>query len=136
MKIELFEKIAEVNMIGVKTAEENRAIASQVKAQKEKAEQEAKRKREEEVLSKSESILMWFLNEFDSYSKRGATRFLYTWEYEARKGESRLSWSEFMLAFSPCIPVLQGLGYKVSIHEYSEGWKKRGGNEGYLTITW
>jgi hypothetical protein len=136
MKIELFEKIAEINMTGIKTAEENRAIASQFNIQKEKAEQEAKRKREEEILSNAEPMLMWFLNEINSQSQQGGESFSYWWEYQAKHGKSHLSWSEFMLAFSQCTPILQGLGYKVYTHEYSEGWKKRGGYEGYIRIGW
>ena len=142
----VFEQIGEITITGIRTAEENRMIATEVREKEAREKEERERieriKREEqEKRAKEEAIkflvetLIPIINE---KAEQGAEHPGFFWNEEKFKTEAYgVSYYSYRNYFKYFADILRSMGYKVDpIHEYSQSWRNRSGKIGYAYIWW
>lgn len=123
MKIEMFEKIGEIEIVELRSAVENKAIAEIENARKAEEKKKEKDRR-------TKIVLNFITKEINRCAEKGYTDI-----------EIRLNSQEeldFALSVENEIKnILTSFGYRVNdIHEYSQSWKKKSGTYGYWMIYW
>lgn len=133
MKVEMYEKVGEIIVAELRTAEENKEIAKKVNALRE---EERKRKEEEERqkdLKRLEEILPVIIEEINTSASLGGNTANFEWRKDVKTKITFYEWNIFCKYYKD---YFMGLGYKFYTHEYSESWRKQSGKIGYASIYW
>ena len=147
MKIEMFEKVGEIEIVSLRPACENKMIAE---AEQKRKEEEKRRKEEEERIRKEEEarrnaalakeVIVKLAKSINKAAEKGSTCLYLEW-HDGEKYDyfnyTDISWNDFINTFEYTLPMLESAGYKVNdLHLYSEGWRRRSGKIGYTHIYW
>ena len=147
MKIEMFEKVGEIEIVSLRPACENNMIA---KAEQERQEEEKRRKEEEERIRKEEEerkneilakeIIVKLAKAINAKAEKGNTCLYLEWHDGEKYDRDKLtdiSWYKFIDTFKYTRPMLESAGYEVEDpHQYSAGWRNRSGKIGFIYIHW
>lgn len=147
MKIEMFEKVGEIEIISLRPACENKMIAEAEQKRKEterkrKAEEEERRKEEEArknaILAKA--VIVELTKAINKEAENGGTRLYLGWHNRAKydtDNYTNITWNDFINTFEYTRPLLESAGYKVGdIYQHSDSWRRRSGKIGYIHISW
>lgn len=136
MKIEMFEKVGEINVIELRSASENRAIADAERARKAEEERIRREEEERENARIAGEVLAKLVTAINNESETGGQHLHLEW----RKGSMEpygISWSEYGRAFKHIKPILESAGYRVDDrYSYSDSWTRKSGKWGYAYIWW
>lgn len=136
MKLEMFEKVGEINIIALRSAVENKAIAEVEQARKAEEERIRKEAEERESARIANDVLMKLINAINARAEKGGTNLYLQWNEDA-PAPFGVSWSDYNRTIKHILPILEAAGYEVSnLHVYSEGWRRRSGKLGYTYIFW
>lgn len=127
MKIEMFEKVGEIEIVELRSAVENKAIAEIERARK----AEEKERKEAELTVK---VATWVAEKINEKSEKGET-----WlEIRFNMGEHRpCTISECKSVEKKVKEIFTSLGYDVrDIYEYSTSWANRSECWGYWDFYW
>lgn len=134
MKVEMFEKVGEIEIVELRSAAENKAIAEIEKARKAEEERLRKEKEEREKDELAVKVATWIAEEINKKAENGEDYLEILFEvadkhpygfYECLTVEKRIK------------EIFASLGYDVrDIYEYSQSWKTRSGRWGYWTFHW
>ena len=135
MKIEMFEKIGEINVVELRPASENRAIANAELARKAEEERIRKEQEEREKARIANEVLAKLVKAINDKSEIGG-QYLHL-EWRSLTKSYGISFSEYCTAFDYIKPILESAGYDVrDIYFYSDSWTYRSGKLGYAYIWW
>lgn len=134
--LEIYEKVAEISAIHLRTAEENRRIAEEENARIAEERRIAEEKRKAEMKEKSVEVALKILEIINSRAEKGLTSVELMWkQYE--KSHFDLYSREFIELIPYIRNVLSPLGYTIEdFYHYSTSWVYKSGREGYCTIYW
>lgn len=123
MKIEMFEKVGEIEIVELRSAAENKAIAEIENARKV---EEAKKEKDR----RTKIVLNFITKEINKSAEKGYT------DIEIRfNSQEELDFS--LSVENEIKDILTSFGYRVNdIHEYSQSCKTRSGTYGYWMIYW
>ena len=134
MKVEMFEKVGEIEIVELRSAVENKAIAEIEKARKAEEERLRKEKEEREKDELAIKVATWIAEEINKKAENGGEDFEILFEvadkhpygfYECQRVEKTVK------------EIFTSLGYRVDdIYEYSQSWKTRSGRWGYWHFWW
>jgi hypothetical protein len=137
MTIEMFEKVGEINVIALRSAEENRAVAEAEQARKAEAERIRREAEERENARIANEVLAKLVNAINAKAEGGGTMLSIEWTEGDTMTPFGIGWSDYGKAMKYIQPVLETAGYKVTNrHEYSDSWTRRSGKWGYAYIHW
>lgn len=131
MKIEMFEKVGEIEIVELRSAAENKAIAEiemARKAEEERLRKEAEERKNDEI---AVNIATYLVKEINEEAEKGHTHCTRYALLNSPIYQNKLSVVKDRLSkiFSP-------LGYTFSIYEYSDGYQKKINQWGYISISW
>lgn len=136
MKIEMFEKVGEINVIALRSAEENRTIAEAEQARKAEEERIRKEAEERENIRIANGVLVKLINAINTEADKGNQRLYLEWK-NVVEPPFNIGWYEYDTAIKYIRPILESAGYKVDKrYKYSASWTGRSGKLGYVTIWW
>ena len=134
MKVEMFEKVGEIEIVELRSAVENKAIAEIERARKAEEERLRKEKEEREKDELAVKVATWIAEEINKKAENGEDSLEILFEiadkhpygfYECLAVEKRIK------------EIFTSLGYDVrDIYEYSQSWKTRSGRWGYWSFHW
>jgi hypothetical protein len=135
MKLEILEKVGEVILVELRSAEDNHEIAT-LEQEKQK-EQALVRKAEQERKNKVRAveILTTLAEVINSEAERGHTNISLSWHRDnpSPHGISVKDWENC----GECVKgMLALLGYSCEVYWYSTAWQKKSGKIGWVTIRW
>lgn len=147
MKIEMFEKVGEIEIVSLRPACDNSMIA---KAEQERQEEEKRRKEEAERIRREEEerkneilakeIIVKLAKAINAKAEKGHTWLYLEWHDGEKYDHDKLTditWYDFIETFKYTRPMLESVGYDVwEPHLYSNGWRNRSGKIGYIYIHW
>lgn len=133
MKIEMYEKVGEIIVTNLKTAEENKQIAEEVRALKAEEERRRKEERKQIEQKKAKELLPIIVEKINTTASLGNSTLTFEWSENVKSEISFYDWNLFYEYYKD---YFVGLGYKFNIHEYSKSWRERSGKIGYATIYW
>lgn len=135
MKIEMFEKIGEVVVAEVRTAEENKAIADNEIAKRREEARIKKEQKEKKDMEIAASLLPIIIENINSAADDGRKYINFDWTEKATvdKGVSLRDWQVSKQYLSP---ILEKMGYKVNETWYSKSWRGKSGKIGGVGIYW
>lgn len=132
MKLEIFEKIGEMNITQVRTAEENNAIAS---AEKARLAELAELKKQQELKEKAPIIIQSLMEKINQTAEKGGNSLTLEWTEKIPRFHG-ITWQEWSALGEKIIPSFEKLGYHIYIHWYSPAWRTKTGKIGYTYISW
>ena len=137
MKIEMFEKVGEINVIALRSADENRAVAEAEIMRREEEERIRKEKEERENARIANEVLAKLVNAINAKAEDGGTLLSIEWSECHSMEPFGISWSEYGKAIKHIKPILEAAGYQVDDrYSYSDSWTRRSGKWGYAHIHW
>lgn len=138
MKIEMFEKVGEINVIALRSAHENKMIADAERARKAEEERIRKEAEERENARIANEVLVKLVNAINAEADKGGQHLHIEWREEGGSMEPfGIGWSEYGKAIKYILPILESAGYRVDErHVYSDSWTRRSGKWGYAYIWW
>ena len=137
MTIEMFEKVGEINVIALRSAEENRAVAEAEQARKAEEERIRKEAEERENMRIASEVLAKLVNAINAVAEGGGTMLSLEWTESDTMTPCGIHWSDYGKAIKYIKPMLETAGYRVTDrHEYSDSWTRRSGKWGYAYIHW
>jgi hypothetical protein len=135
MQIEIYEKVGEVSVLELRSAEENRAIAEAEMARKQEVVRLVEEKKQCEATTKCAELIPAVMEAINKTAENGKTTLplLWTKDHPTQFGLNFDEWSR-------CIEMLtlafDKLGYKFFISLYSASWSKKSGKIGHGYIWW
>ena len=137
MKIEMFEKVGEINVIALRSADENRAVAEAEIMRREEEERIRKEIEERENARIANEVLAKLVNAINAKADDGGTMLSIEWSECHSMEPFGISWSEYGKAIKHIKPILEAAGYQVDDrYSYSDSWTRRSGKWGYAHIHW
>ena len=137
MKIEMFEKADEINIIALRSAAENRSIAEAEKALKVEKERIRKEAEERENARIANDVLMKLINAINTKAENGETKLFLEWAKDYTMESFGVNWSDYGKAIRHIKPILEAAGYRVDDrYSYSDSWTRKSGKWGYACIYW
>ena len=137
MKIEMFEKADEINIIALRSATENRSIAEAEKALKVEKERVRKEAEERENAHIANDVLMKLINAINTKAENGETKLFLEWAEDHTIEPFGINWSDYGKAIRHIKPILEAAGYRVDDrYSYSDSWTRKSGQWGYACIYW
>lgn len=134
MKIDVLEKIGEIEIVELRSAFENNVIATIEKARKDEEERLRKEKEEKEKDELAVKVVAWLAEKINEEAEKGWKTLDILFEYSDKHP---YSFSECQKVESRVKEILGSLGYDVKdIYEYSTSWKTRSGRIGYWDFYW
>lgn len=133
MKIEMYEKVGEIVIAELRTAEENKEIAKKVnelKAEEERKREEERKQREQK---RAEELLPIIVEKINNTALSGENCIEFTWFDNTKTEITCYDWKIFRKNYQK---YFEGLGYKIYDHYYSDSWRKKSGKIGYGVIYW
>ena len=135
MKLEILEKVGEVILVELRSAEDNHEIAT-IEQEKQK-EQALIRKAEQERKNKVRAveILTALAEVINNKAECGHTHISLSWHRDtpAPLGISTKDWENC----GECVKeMLKLLGYSCEVYWYSTSWAKKSGKIGWADIRW
>jgi hypothetical protein len=135
MQIEIYEKVGEVSVLELRSAEENRAIATAEMERRQEVARLTEEKKRHEATVKCAELIPTIMGVINQAAEDGETTLplLWTKDHPTQLGLNFNEWSECeeMLA-----SAFEKLGYKFFISQYSTSWAKRSGKIGWGSIRW
>ena len=137
MRIEMFEKVGEINVIALRSADENRAVAEAERMRREEEERIRKEAEERENARIANEVLAKLVNAINAKADDGGTMLSIEWSECHSMEPFGISWSEYGKAIKHIKPILEAAGYQVDDrYSYSDSWTRRSGKWGYAHIHW
>lgn len=137
MKIEMFEKVGEINVIALRSASENKAIAEAERMRREEEERKRKEAEERENVRIANEVLAKLVAAINEKAEDGGTILSIEWAEGSSMEPFGVSWSDYGKAIKHIQPILEAAGYQVDDrHAYSDSWTRRSGKWGYAYIHW
>ena len=136
MKVKLFAEVGEVEIVELRSADENSEIAQTVRKEKEEAERRAKEERERKYQEQTATILATIASAINAEADKGNKILSGTWYNSKKAIPAIVSYEDWQNCSKYFVPLLENLGYTVTKHDYSKGWTERSGKLGYFDITW
>ena len=137
MKIEMFEKVGEINVIALRSADENRAVAEAERMRREEEERIRKEMEERENARIANEVLAKLVNAINAKADDGGTMLSIEWSECHSMEPFGISWSEYGKAIKHIKPILEAAGYQVDDrYSHSDSWTRRSGKWGYAHIRW
>ena len=137
MKIEMFEKVGEINVVALRSADENRAVAEAERMRREEEERIRKEMEERENARIANEVLAKLVNAINAKADDGGTMLSIEWSECHSMEPFGISWSEYGKAIKHIKPILEAAGYQVDDrYSYSDSWTRRSGKWGYAHIHW
>lgn len=137
MTIEMFEKVGEINVIALRSAEENRAVAEAELARKAEEERIRKEAEERENMLIAKDVLAKLVNAINVKAESGGTVLSIEWTESGTMKPFGIDWNDYGKAIKYIKSILETAGYKVTDrYEYSDSWTRRSGKWGYAYINW
>ena len=134
--LEIYEKVAEISAIHLRTAEENRRIAEEENARKAEERRIAEEKRKAENQEKAVEVALKLLEIINGRAERGLTSIELMWQ-QYEKSHFGLYSREFIELIPFIRNILSPRGYDIkNFYHYSTSWTYKSGREGYCTIYW
>lgn len=146
MKIEMFEKVGEIVIAELRSANENKEIAlieqarqEEERRKKEEAERLAEELRIKEEREKAESTLLLIIEAINLTAAKGETILSLNWYDGSNDAENKYGFSIYQ--YEVCLnyfqSILESAGYRVGEpYRYSSSWRYRSGKIGYAHIGW
>ena len=135
MKVEILEKVGEITITCLRSAEENNVIASVEAARKAEIARIEKEREEQEAMVKTAELLATLVEQINVAADKGAFCVDFDWT-EGVPTSKNVQWKEWEKYSDKFIPVLEQMGYKCYTHWYSKSWRTRSGRIGYASIHW
>ena len=136
MKVEILEKVGEITITQLRSAEENRVIADAAAKRKAELARIEKEKRENEAKKRAVEVLLPAICEaINKKVEKGDVNLTLEWS----KGQPKhygISWTDWLECSKYILPIFEQLGYKHYEHYYSDSWVKKSGKNGYITFYW
>ena len=137
MKIEMFEKADEINIIALRSAAENRSIAEAEKALKVEKERIRKEVEERGNAHIANDVLMKLINAINAKAENGETKLFLKWSEDYTMKPFGINWSDYGKAIRHIKPILEAAGYRVNDrYSYADSWTRKSGQWGYACIYW
>jgi hypothetical protein len=137
MKIEMFEKVGEINVIALRSAAENKSIAEVERARKAEEERIRKEAEERENARIANDVLMKLVNAINAEAEKGGEHLRIEWKESDTMEPFGIGWYDYGRAIKHILPILEAAGYRVDErHVYSDSWTRRSGKWGYAYIWW
>lgn len=143
MKIDIVKKVGEITITELRSARDNRVIANEANRlleEKRRIEEEKRRIEEEkkhrELLDRLDTIVPHIMRCINEAAKTGNKRLSFEWYTSKDSKSNGITWEEWKILKETFNSHFGSLGYRISDHEYSDGWKERNGKVGYGSITW
>ena len=154
MKIEMFEKVGEIEIVSLRPACENKMIAEAewkrlVEEKRRKEEEERIRKEKERIREEEEErknailakeIIVKLAKAINAKAERGSTWLDLEWNDNKKydcDNYTDISWYDFINTFKYTRPMLESAGYEVKdVYQYSTSWRRRSGKIGHVSISW
>jgi hypothetical protein len=135
MKLEILEKVGEIILIELRSAEENKEIAT-IEQEKQK-EQALIKKAEQEQKNKNRAvrILTVLADVINKKAECGNTYLALSWAkgMASPYGISAEDWENCGELVGEMLALL---GYSCTVHWYSSAWRKKSGKIGWLNISY
>jgi hypothetical protein len=135
MKVEILEKVGEITIAQVRTAEENKAIAIAEKARLDELARLAELQREQELMEKVAKIVSILIEEINQSAESGKCSLHFSWS-QTQPCSHGVTWQEWDELVEKFTPILEQLGYKIYTDWYSSSWRAKSGKIGYASINW
>lgn len=144
----VFEQVGEITITNIRSAEENRRIANEVKEKEKKEKEERERqeaiekkmreeKERQEAMEFLVNVLIPTINK-EAEAGRQVLSLFWCESWCICKHENYgISYNAYKSYFKYFSQILNEMGYRVDpIHEYSQGWRNQSGKIGYAYIWW
>ena len=135
MKVEILEKIGEIDITCLRPAEENRAIASIEAERKAEIARIEKEREEQEAKVKTVKLLATLVEKINQAANKGEFSINFDWTENFPKSKD-IEWKEWEMCSDKFIPILEQAGYKCYTHKYCSSWRTRSGRIAYASISW
>ena len=137
MKIEMFEKVGEINVIALRSASENKAIAEAERMRREEEERKRREAEERENARIAKEVLAKLVAAINEKAEDGGTTLSIEWAEGRSMEPFGVSWSDYGKAIKHIQPILEAAGYQVDDrYSYSDSWTRRSGKWVYVHIHW
>lgn len=133
MKIEMYEKVGEIIVANLRTAEENKKIAAETRALKAEEERRREEERKQKEQKRAEELLPIIIEKINTSALLGNNTLTFEWSEDVKSEISFNDWNIFCKYHKD---YFVELGYKFYTHEYSKNWRERSGKIGNATIYW
>lgn len=135
MEIGIFEKVGEITVTCLRSAEENNAIASVEAARKAEIARIEKEREEQKAVEKTAELLAIIVEQINIAAEKGAFSVNFDWTEQVPTSNS-VQWKDWEKYSNRFIPVLEKMGYKCYTHLYSQSWRYQSGRICYVSIHW
>ena len=135
MTFEILEKVGEITITQVRTAEENRAIATAEAARLAELTRLAELQREQELMKKVAKVVPILMEEVNQSAEKGQRSLHFSWS-QTQPCSHGVTWQEWDELVEKFTPIFEQLGYKVYTDWYSPSWRTKSGKIGYASIRW
>ena len=137
MKVEMLEKIGEIEIVNLRPASENRAIAEVEKAKRAEEERIRKEKEEEQLRKDAQIVLIKIIDLINKEAEKGSNSMSIDFYHTSAKDKYGFTFKEYQKTFELIKPVLESAGYKLDEpYEYSRSWQNKSGKDGHCYIYW
>lgn len=137
MKVEMFEKVGEINIVSLRSAHENKMIAETERARKAEEERIRREAKEQENARIAKEVLIKLINAINAEADDGGQHLYIEWREDKSMEPFSIGWFEYGKAIKYILPILESAGYRVDErHEYSDSWTRKSGKWGYVYIWW
>lgn len=134
MKFDILEKVGELTITQIRSAEENRKIAKAENERQAELKRIKEEKEEQEKIQKIQNFLPLIMEKIDKTAESGGYSLEILWMHGTKN--CGLGYWEFLSISQKIVSILENLGYSAHCHDYSASWTTRSGKEGYLYISW
>lgn len=140
IKMEVFEKVGEIEVVSLRPACENSKIAEAVRKRQEEEERKRKEEEERKKMILAKDVVSKLAKAINAKAERGNTCLYLEW-HDGEKYDTdnytNISWDDFANAFDHTLPMLESAGYKVNdLYLYSDKYRRQSGKIGYIYIRW
>lgn len=134
MKIDILEKVGELTITEIRSAEENRQIAKAENERQAELKRIKEEQEEKEKIQRIQNFLPLVMEKIDKTAESGDYYLEILWMSGTKN--CGLGYWEFLSISQKIVSILKSLGYSAHCHDYSASWTTRSGKEGYLYISW
>jgi hypothetical protein len=135
MKVEILEKIGEIDITCLRSAKESRAIASTEAERKAEIARIEKEREEQEAEIKTVELLKTLVKQVNAAADKGEFAIYFSWEEDELTSKG-IQWKDWKKLFDRVSPTLEQMGYKCNTHEYCSSWRTRSGRIAHASISW
>ena len=135
MTINILEKVGEITITELRSAKENKSIATKEQVRQAEIKRLEEERKEKERQEQAAKFLPKLVDRINSAAEKGNESICLLWR-EEETNPCGIEYCVLEKIYETIKSILESIGYSVYLHTYSKSWTTRSGKLGELTISW